>query len=140
MKKFEEKKNHMAIVVDEHGTVVGLVTFRDILEFIVGDIPEEYEPEEPFIKQISMNKWEVSGKIEVEILEEVVGIKLPDDYEFDTVGGFILDVLKRFPEEGEEFVYENYKFRILKMESNRIISVLIEKLPETVKEEEESNV
>ncbi|WP_457622805.1 hemolysin family protein [Persephonella sp.] len=140
MKKFEEKKNHIAIVVDEHGTVVGLVTFQDILEFIVGDIPEEYEPEEPFIKEISGNKWEVSGKVEVEILEEVIGIKLPDDYEFDTVGGFILDTLKRFPEVGEEFVYKNYKFRILKMESNRIISVLIEKLPETAKEKEGSNV
>ncbi len=138
MKKFEEKKNHMAIVVDEHGTVVGLVTFQDILEFIVGDIPEEYEPEEPFIKKISQNKWEVSGKIEVEILEEIIGIKLPDDYEFDTVGGFILDVLKRFPEEGEEFIYENHKFRILKMESNRIISVLVEKLTQTEKKEEDN--
>ncbi|WP_456400180.1 hemolysin family protein [Persephonella sp.] len=137
MKKFEETKNHIAIVVDEHGTVVGLVTFQDILEFIVGDIPEEYEPEEPFIKQIGVNKWEVSGKIEVEILEEELGVKLPDDYEFDTVGGFILDILKRFPEEGEEFVYENFRFKVAKMESNRVISVIIEKLIE--RENENSN-
>jgi len=72
----------------------------------------------------------------VELLEEDLGIKLPDDYEFDTVAGFILDYLKRFPKEGEEFEYHNFKFKILKMESNRIISVLIEKLPEKeVKEE-----
>ncbi len=136
MKKFEETKNHIAIVVDEHGTVVGLITFQDILEYIVGDIPEEFEPEEPYIKRVGKNKWEVSGKLEVELLEEDLGIKLPEDYEFDTVAGFILDYLKRFPTEGEEFEYENFKFKILKMESNRIISVLIEKLPEKeVKEE-----
>jgi len=136
MKKFEETKNHMAIVVDEHGTVVGLITFQDILEFIVGDIPEEYEPEEPYIKKLKENKWEVSGKTEVEILEEVIGIKLPEDYEFDTVAGFILDYLKRFPKKGEEFIYQGYRFKILEMENNRIISVLIEKLPE---EEQEQN-
>ncbi len=136
MKKFEETKNHIAIVVDEHGTVVGLITFQDILEYIVGDIPEEFEPEEPYIKRVGKNKWEVSGKLEVELLEEDLGIKLPEDYEFDTVAGFILDYLKRFPTEGEEFEYENFRFKILKMESNRIISVLIEKLPEKeVKEE-----
>ncbi len=136
MKKFEETKNHIAIVVDEHGTVVGLITFQDILEYIVGDIPEEFEPEEPYIKRVGKNKWEVSGKLEVELLEEDLGIHLPEDYEFDTVAGFILDFLKRFPKEGEEFQYENFKFKILKMESNRIISVLIEKLPEKeVKEE-----
>lgn len=136
MKKFEETKNHIAIVVDEHGTTVGLITFQDILEYIVGDIPEEFEPEEPYIKEIGKNKWEVSGKLEVELLEEDLGIQLPEDYEFDTVAGFILDYLKRFPKEGEEFEYNNYKFTILKMDSNRIISVLIEKLPEKEVEEE----
>jgi CBS domain containing-hemolysin-like protein len=135
MKKFEETKNHIAIVVDEHGTVVGLITFQDILEFIVGDIPEEYEVEEPFLQKLDNNKWRVSGKLEVEILEEDIGIKLPEDYEFDTVAGFILDYLKRFPKEGEEFVYEGYRFKIEKMESNRIISVIIEKITETKEEE-----
>ncbi len=137
MKKFEEEKVHIAIVVDEHGTVVGLVTFTDILEFIVGDIPEEYEEEEPYIKKIGINRWEVSGKLEVELLEEEIGIKLPEDYEFDTVAGFILDYLKRFPQEGEEFVYEGFLFKITKMDKNRIITVVIEKLPEAEKKEEE---
>jgi len=134
MKKFEETKNHIAIVVDEHGTVVGLITFQDILEFIVGEIPEEYEKEEPFLQKLGENKWRVSGKLEVEILEEDMGIQLPPDYEFDTIAGFILDYLKRFPKEGESFEYKGFLFTIEKMESNRIISVIIEKLP-TAKEE-----
>lgn len=137
MEEFERKKVHIAIVVDEHGTVVGLITFQDILEYVVGDIPEEYEEEEPYLKQIDENKWEVSGRLEVEILKEELGVPLPDDYDYDTVAGFILDTLNRFPEEGEEFIYEGYKFKILKVEKNRIISVLIEKLPEEKKEEEE---
>ncbi|WP_456382433.1 hemolysin family protein [Persephonella sp.] len=134
MKKFEETKNHIAIVVDEHGTVVGLITFQDILEFIVGEIPEEYEEEEPFLQKLGGNRWRVSGKLEVEILEEDLGIQLPSDYEFDTVAGFILDYLKRFPREGETFEYNGFRFTIEKMESNRIISVIIEKLP-SAKEE-----
>ncbi len=133
MKKFEEEKIHIAIVVDEHGTVVGLITFQDVLEYIVGDIPEEYEEEEPYIRQIRENKWEISGKLEVELLEEELGIKLPEDYEFDTVAGFVLDLLKRFPREGEEFVYGNYKFIIKKMDKNRIISIEVEKLSEEKK-------
>ncbi|WP_029521317.1 hemolysin family protein [Persephonella sp. IF05-L8] len=136
MKKFEETKNHIAIVVDEHGTVVGLITFQDILEFIVGDIPEEYEEEEPFMEKIGKDKWRVSGKLEVEILEEDLGITLPPDYEFDTVAGFILDYIKRIPKENESFIYQGYKFTIEKVENNRIISVIIEKLPEQPQEEE----
>ncbi len=138
MKKFEEEKVHIAIVVDEHGTVVGLITFQDILEYIVGDIPEEYEEEEPYLKKIGENKWEVSGKLEVELLEEI-GINLPEDYEFDTVAGFILDYLKKIPKEGETFEYKGYLFRIKKMDKNRIISVEIEKInpPEDKQGEEE---
>jgi len=138
MKRFEETKNHIAIVVDEHGTVVGLITFQDILEFIVGDIPEEYEVEEPFLQKIDENKWRVSGKLEVEILEEDIGIQLPPDYEFDTVAGFILDYLKRFPKEGEKFSYKGFIFTIEKMESNRIISVIIQKSKQEEKKGEDA--
>jgi len=139
MKKFEETKNHIAIVVDEHGTVVGLITFQDILEFLIGDIPEEYEEEEPFLEKLGENRWRVSGKLEVEILEEDLGIQLPSDYEFDTIAGFILDYLKRFPKEGETFEYKGFLFTIEKMESNRIISVIIEKLPGAKEEDRKEN-
>ncbi len=140
MKKFEEEKVHIAIVVDEHGTVVGLITFTDILEFIVGDIPEEYEEEEPYIKKIGENKWLVSGKLEVEILEEELGLRLPDDYEFDTVAGFVLDILKKIPQENEEFQYNNFKFKVVKVEKNRVIAVEIEKIEEKKEEEEAEDV
>ncbi|NPA52333.1 MAG: HlyC/CorC family transporter [Aquificae bacterium] len=137
LEEFQRKEVHIAIVVDEHGTVVGLVTLQDILEFVVGDIPQGVEEEEPYIKQISENEWEISGRLDVEILKEELGVPLPEDYDYDTVAGFILDTLNRFPEEGEEFVYKNFLFKILKVEKNRIISVLVKRLPEEEKKEEE---
>ena len=133
MREFEKTKNHFAIVIDEHGTVVGIVTFQDLVEFLVGDIPEEYETDEPFIKQVADNEWEVSGKIDIEELSEEIGLKLPEDYEFDTLAGFIFHHLEKIPEEGETFEYEGFLFKIEKLENNRITLVRIKKLPKAEK-------
>ncbi len=130
LEEFERTKNHFAIVIDEHGTVVGIVTFQDIVEFLVGDLPEEYEREDGTLKQVGENEWIVSGKIDIEELAEKIGIKLPQDYEFDTLAGFIFDYLKRIPSEGETFEYDGFLFEILKVEKNRIISVKIKKIKE----------
>lgn len=127
MKKFNEEKKHFAVVVDEHGTTVGLITYNDIIEYIVGDIPEEYEPDEPDFKKMGADSWIVSGKLDVEFLSEI-GITLPQDYDYDTVAGFILDVLKRFPREGEEFEHQNFTFKIVLMEKNRIVKVKISRI------------
>lgn len=124
IKKFNEEKKHFGIVVDEHGTTVGLITYNDIIEYIVGDIPQEYEPDEPDFKRMEDRSWIVSGKLDVEFLTEI-GLQLPQDYDYDTVAGFILDVLKRFPKEGEEFEYQGFRFRIILMEKNRIVKVKI---------------
>lgn len=139
LKEFEETKNHLAIVIDEHGTVVGLITFQDILEFLVGEIPEEYETEEMYIKEINKNKWEVSGRLDIETFREKIGIPLPEDYEYDTVAGFILDYLKKIPKEGEVFKYKGFRFTIKKVENNRIISVIVEKITTNENQEEVLN-
>lgn len=128
LKRFERERIHLAIVIDEHGTVVGLITLQDILEYIVGELPEEKNSGEDYIKEITKSKWEVSGKLDVEILQETIGLKLPEDYDFDTVAGFILYILQRLPEENEEIIYNNFKFTIKRMEKNRVISVIIQRL------------
>ncbi len=133
MRDFEKNKNHMAIVIDEHGTVVGLVTFQDILDFLVGDLPEDKEKEEKDIVKLADNKWRISGKAEIEEVAEELGIKLPEDYDYDTVGGFVLSLMKKIPKENEEIIYENFKFIIEKVENNRIVSVIAIKLPEVSK-------
>ena len=128
LKRFERERIHLAIVIDEHGTVVGLITLQDILEYIVGELPEEKDNDGNYIKEIGKSKWEVSGKLDVEILQETIGLKLTEDYDFDTVAGFILYILQRLPEENEEIIYNNFKFIIKRMEKNRVIAVIIQKL------------
>ena len=130
LKRFERERIHLAIVIDEHGTVVGLITLQDILEYIVGELPEEKDNDGNYIKEIGKSKWEVSGKLDVETLQETIGLKLPEDYDFDTVAGFILYILQRLPEENEEIIYNNFKFIIKRMEKNRVIAVIIQKLEE----------
>ena len=127
LKRFERERIHIAIVIDEHGTVVGLITLQDILEYIVGELPEENDQDNINIKKIDNNLWEVSGKLDVEVLQEKLNIKLPEDYDFDTVAGFILYLLQRLPEENEVIKYKNFKFKIKKVENNRIIEVIIER-------------
>ncbi len=128
LKRFEKERIHLAIVIDEHGTVVGLITLQDILEYIVGELPEENDNGDIYIKQIDNLTWEVSGKLGVETLQEEIGISLPEDYDFDTVAGFILYLLQRLPDENEEIVYKNFKLKIKKMDRNRVIAVIIQKL------------
>lgn len=128
MKKFNETKQHLAIVVNEHGTTIGLLTYKDIIESIVGDIPEEFEIVEPSIKQISDNKWIVAGKTDVEFLTDELGIILPEDYDYDTVAGFVLSQFKDFPQEGDSFEYQGYKFTVIQMSFNRIEKAQIEKI------------
>lgn len=81
------------------------------------------------------DSWIVSGKLNVEFLTEI-GIELPEDYDYDTVAGFILDVLKRFPKESEEFEYQGFIFKVIQMEKNRIVKVKISKQNKEVSEEE----
>ncbi|MFN3788427.1 MAG: transporter associated domain-containing protein, partial [Sulfurihydrogenibium azorense] len=114
---------------------VGLLSFKDIIESIVGDIPEEFEPVEPAIRQINENTWIVLGKTDVDFLKEELGIELPEDYDYDTVAGFVLDQFKRFPHEGEYFDYKNYRFTVLQMSFNRVEKVQIEKLQDAQEEE-----
>ncbi|WP_297889080.1 hemolysin family protein [Sulfurihydrogenibium sp.] len=136
MKKFNETKQHLAIVVNEHGTTIGLLTYKDIIESIVGDIPEEFEIVEPAIKQISENTWIVSGKTDVEFLTDELGILLPEDYDYDTVAGFVLSQFKDFPHEGESFEYQGYKFTVIQMSFNRVEKVQIEKIENQTPHEE----
>ncbi|MGC9120420.1 MAG: hemolysin family protein [Sulfurihydrogenibium sp.] len=135
MKKFNETQQHLAIVINEHGTTIGLLTYKDIIESIVGDIPEEFEVVEPSIKQLSENVWILSGKTDVEFLTEEFNITLPEDYDYDTVAGFVLSQLKDLPKEGDSFEYQGYRFTVLQMSFNRIEKVQIEKLENQPSEE-----
>jgi putative hemolysin len=125
------KKKHMAIVLDEYGGTLGIVTHEDIIEEMIGqDIEDETDiDEEVLVYEKTDNMLICHGRLEIVDAMELLGIELPMDH--DTLGGFILQELGHVPEAGERFTYENLRFEIDEMERSRIIRMTI-----TIKEEE----
>jgi putative hemolysin len=120
--KLKEKKNHIAIVVDEYGGTAGLVTMEDLIEEIMGNISDEYDQVEEEIREIDSTTHILSGKIRLDDLQDFLKIKLPvDDYE--TLNGFLVGQLGRLPHENEKLTieYEGIVFKIEKVR-NRIIT------------------
>ena len=111
--EMQSRKQHMAIVVDEYGGTSGLITLEDLLEEIVGNIYDEFDPkEEPEITRLSENRWRVSGAAELETVAEALEIELPTDEEYDTLGGLIFSRLTEIPADGQHPVVECFGLRI----------------------------
>nr|WP_308418355.1 transporter associated domain-containing protein [Iodobacter fluviatilis] len=136
LKDFRNNRNHMAIVVDEYGGVAGLVTIEDVMEQIVGDIEDEfdYDEAEDNIIPDRRGNWRVKGLTEISDLNEEIGSAFSDQ-EFDTVAGLITQHFGHLPKRGEIVAFDGYRFQILRADSRRIYSVLIEKLADTPAEE-----
>lgn len=108
-----QQKMHISVVVDEYGMVCGIVTMEDLLEKIVGNIYDEFDlPEEEPISQTGENKWRVSGELDIEDLEEKIGVSFPEDREFDTVNGMILSQLRSIPDDGSCIEIDAYGMHI----------------------------
>ena len=130
MHEFQEKKMHIAIVVDEYGGTAGLITLEDILEEIIGEIRDEYDKEENPIKKTGDNEYMVLGKLPVDDLNELLNIDLSfQTGDFETIGGLVLSYAGHIPKEGYSFQMENHKFTVKEISNKRIKKVLIEKLP-----------
>jgi len=136
--EFQRRRQHMAIVVDEHGETVGLITMEDILEEIVGDIVDEQDREEKLIKKIGKNEWEASGDADIEELNEELEIEL-DFPEHQKVSLLILEHLHRFPKLGEKIVIENLIFQVKDMSKKKIEIVQITKISEPTSEDGEED-
>lgn len=135
LKEFQKRKQKMAIVVDEHGGIAGLVTMKDIVEEIVGEIRDEYDIEEEKIVTLSPDEYIVSGETEVEELEPILAEDLSDE-EYLTVGGLVAHHLGRLPAKGEVFSLKNLRFEILDADQKRVIRVKIKKEKQQDKERE----
>ena len=122
LREFQLSKKHMAVVVDEYGGTAGIVTLEDILEEIVGEIRDEHDYETLLIEQISPSSYNVAGRMNLEDLEEALGISLPME-EVDTLGGFLYNLIERVPDEGEEIEYHGIHFRIHRLDGQRIAEV-----------------
>ena len=115
---------HMAVVVDEYGGVVGIVTIEDLLEEIVGEIEDEYDEEPPPLKRLPDGSYLVDARLEVERLREELGIQLPEG-EYETLGGFLLHLFQKIPDTGEEVQYRGMRFVVAASDRRSIVKVRI---------------
>lgn len=120
LREFREQRYHMALVVDEYGSVSGLVTIEDILEEIVGDIEDETDEQElPQIRRIDENSWLVEARTEVEDFNEEFETGLSED-EFDTIGGILTNTLGHLPEVGAKITVGNMHFEVIEADDRKI--------------------
>ncbi len=128
LNEFQEKKMHIAIVVDEYGGTSGLVTLEDIIEEVVGEIWDEFDQQEQNIKEVGTNKFIVQGKTTIHELNEWFDDSLVQENEdFDTVGGMIYNVAGSVPKEDFSLNVGNYKFTVKEVLKKRIKKVILEK-------------
>lgn len=129
MQEFQQKNMHMGIVVDEYGGTSGLITLEDILEEIVGEIRDEFDKEEEEITELDKDKFLMSGKVDIDEIEERLNIKIdvPDE-DFETLGGYIFNHAGTIPQAGYSFKEYGYVFTVSEVENNRINKVEIEKI------------
>ncbi len=120
-------REHLALVVDEHGTTVGLITLEDVIEEIVGEIEDEFDPEESEPVRQDGDSTVIGGWAPVRLVEERLGIDLADHHEA-TLGGVILEHLGRLPEPGEEVTVGTARFEVLSVEDAQIQEIRL--LPE----------
>ena len=125
LRNFQSEQQHMAIVVDEYGGTSGLVTLEDVIEEIVGEIRDEYDKEQSLYKKIDNKTIMVDAKIDIESLNDLIEINLPESDAYDTLGGFILENIGSLPEENQIIDYDEFEMVMEKVEKNRIVSVKI---------------
>jgi CBS domain containing-hemolysin-like protein len=134
LEEFQVAHNHMAVVLDEYGGVAGLVTIEDVLEEIVGEIVDEYdEAVEEEIHKIDDYTAEMLARVHVDEVNEQLGLSLPDDDDFDTIGGFVFSQLGHVPEAGEEVVFNDIRIKVIEASPRRIERIQI-LLPESQRE------
>lgn len=127
--EFQNQKLHISVVLDEYGGTAGIVTIEDILEELVGEITDEYEQTPPAeMKRINDAAVEIDARMYIDDLNEEFELSLPEDEDYDTVGGFVFSHLGYIPKTGETFDYEDIKFTITDAETRKIKRIKIEKL------------
>jgi magnesium and cobalt transporter len=128
LREFRASRNHMAIVIDEYGGVAGLITIEDVLEQIVGDIEDEYDFDEASdnILPEPGGRWRVKALTQIADFNAAFSTAFPDDAA-DTVGGLVIAHLGRLPKRGETFVMSGWRFQVLRADSRRVYTLLVDK-------------
>ncbi len=141
-KLLTESKSGMAVVIDEYGGTAGLVTVEDLIESVMGNIQDEYDDEEINIKALGKGKYQVEGECDPEEVLELFGYELPDDHDYDTIAGFVTDLLGYIPENADKNPhadYEDIRFVVTEVSDNCISKLIVFKVKKDKEEAESSS-
>ena len=128
---FQNQKVHMAVVLDEYGGTAGIVTIEDILEELVGEIADEYEtPQAESIQRIDEHTVEIDARVHVDELNDEFNLSLPEDEDYETVGGFAFSVFGHIPQSGEMFQTGNLQFTVIEADERKITRLRMVVIPE----------
>lgn len=129
LKELQRRRIQMAIVINEYGSVEGLVTMEDLVEEIVGEIQDEYDIEDRPVERLKDGSWVIDASLNVRDLRNDYGLPIPESGEYETLGGFVLAQLQDMPKGGEIIQYGDHKFTIVDMDGRRIAKLKVEKKP-----------
>lgn len=130
LKELRKGQNNMAVILDEYGDLVGIITIEDILEEIVGQIRDEYDADElKQIKKIDENIYEIEGSLNIDDVNEALSINLESE-EYNSIGGYIIEKLELFPKAGDKYEQEGIYLEVLEVVNNRIEKVKLEIKPQ----------
>jgi len=122
LQELQQRKVHMAVVVDEYGGTAGLVTIEDLLEEIVGEIQDEYDAEEPTVEEVNSYEYLFDARVSIDEVNKLLGVELPSEGG-DTLGGFIYSQLGKVPALGDRIEFENVTIEVLSVNGRRIKQV-----------------
>jgi putative hemolysin len=131
LRQFQKSRQHLAIVLDEHGGTAGIVTLHDILEAMVGDLPPANEESEPLLVKREDGSWLVDGSLPIPDFKEAFRLKaLPEEEEghFHTVGGLAMSALHRVPRAGDSFETSGLRIEVVDMDRRRVDKVLVTRI------------
>jgi putative hemolysin len=134
LSEMQSSHDQMAIVVDEYGGTAGIISIEDIVEEVVGEIEDEFDPDNKYLTRLSDREWLVDGRFSIDDAREL-GWPIPDSGEYETVAGFVLELADSVPKPGEVYEEQGYAFRVQSMRSRRI-ALLRVTAPEKAAEED----
>ena len=120
--KMQRENTHFAIVTDEYGSFLGVITLEDLLEEIVGNIYDEYDKKKEYISPNADGSWNISGRTDLKDIEKALNIELPEHEDFNTLGGLVLSVTAQIPKDGAQFAVEadGLRIQVLRVADRRI--------------------
>ena len=125
--EFQRNKIHLAMLLDEYGSVVGMVSLENVLEELVGPIQDEFDREPERISPVGPDAWDVEASCPVDVLAETCGIEIPET-DAETAGGLILDLLGRLAKTGDSVTIGNHRLTVLRAEPTRIRMIRVDKI------------